>query len=74
MRNHLRTISHKLNSSDRTHSVVLAIGNGWIPIPIQPDTPNDVRDAEPQADEQVREDAAESVVPSAMKASTAGAD
>lgn len=37
VRNHLLTISHKLNSSDRTHAVVLAIGNGWIPIPIEPD-------------------------------------
>jgi DNA-binding CsgD family transcriptional regulator len=74
VRNHLRTISHKLNSSDRTHSVVLAIGNGWIPIPIQPDTPTEVHDAQPQADGQLHEDDAESVVPSAMKASTAGAD
>ena len=37
VRNHLRTISHKLQASDRTHAVVLAIGNGWIPIPIEPD-------------------------------------
>ena len=37
VRNHLRTISHKLSTSDRTHAVVLAIGNGWIPIPIEPD-------------------------------------
>ena len=74
VRNHLRTISHKLNSSDRTHSVVLAIGNGWIPIPIQPDTPSEVREAEPQTDGQVREGDAESVVPSRMKTSTAGAD
>jgi DNA-binding NarL/FixJ family response regulator len=37
VRNHLRTIAHKLSSSDRTHAVVLAIGNGWIPIPIEPD-------------------------------------
>jgi hypothetical protein len=38
VRNHLRTISHKLNTSDRTHAVVLAIGNGWIPIPIEPES------------------------------------
>jgi DNA-binding CsgD family transcriptional regulator len=37
VRNHLRTISHKLSTSDRTHAVVLAIGNGWIAIPIEPD-------------------------------------
>jgi two-component system response regulator DegU len=37
VRNHLRTISHKLSASDRTHAVVLAIGNGWIAIPIEPD-------------------------------------
>ena len=37
VRNHLRTIAHKLNTSDRTHAVVLAIGNGWIPIPIEPE-------------------------------------
>jgi predicted transcriptional regulator len=35
VRNHLRTISHKLSTSDRTHAVVLAIGNGWIAIPIE---------------------------------------
>lgn len=38
VRNHLRTIAHKLDSSDRTHAVVLAIGNGWIPIPVEPDS------------------------------------
>lgn len=38
VRNHLRTIAHKLNTSDRTHAVVLAIGNGWIPIPIEMDS------------------------------------
>ena len=37
VRNHLRTISHRLSTSDRTHAVVLAIGRGWIPIPIEPD-------------------------------------
>ena len=38
VRNHLRTISHKLATSDRTHAVVIAIGNGWIPIPIEPES------------------------------------
>ena len=37
VRNHLRTISHKLSTSDRTHAVVLAIGHGWIAIPIEPE-------------------------------------
>jgi len=37
VRNHLRAISHKLSASDRTHAVVLAIGNGWIAIPIESD-------------------------------------
>jgi DNA-binding NarL/FixJ family response regulator len=37
VRNLLRTISQKLSTSDRTHAVVLAIGNGWIAIPIEPD-------------------------------------
>jgi DNA-binding NarL/FixJ family response regulator len=37
VRNHLRSISQKLSTSDRTHAVVLAIGNGWIPIPIEPE-------------------------------------
>lgn len=39
VRNHLRTISHKLSASDRTHAVVLAIESGWIPIPIEPEEP-----------------------------------
>lgn len=37
VRNHLRSISQKLSASDRTHAVVLAIGNGWISIPIEPE-------------------------------------
>ena len=37
VRNHMRAIMKRLASSDRTHAVVLAIGNGWIPIPIEPD-------------------------------------
>ena len=49
VRNHLRTISHKLSTSDRTHAVVLAIGNGWIPIPIEPDgEPGPVAEAAPE--------------------------
>jgi DNA-binding NarL/FixJ family response regulator len=39
VRNHLRTISHKLSASDRTHAVVLAIEHGWIAIPIEPEEP-----------------------------------
>lgn len=35
VRNHLRDIALKLSTSDRTHAVVLAIGHGWIPIPIE---------------------------------------
>jgi len=34
VRNHMRTIAKKLSASDRTHAVVMAIGNGWIAIPI----------------------------------------
>jgi two-component system, NarL family, response regulator DegU len=37
VRNHMRAILKRLSSTDRTHAVVLAIGNGWIPIPIEPD-------------------------------------
>lgn len=37
VRNHLRSISKKLSTSDRTHSVVHAIEQGWIAIPIVPD-------------------------------------
>ena len=48
VRNHLRTISHKLSTSDRTHAVVLAIGHGWIPIPIEPDGEVSVIPATPQ--------------------------
>jgi DNA-binding CsgD family transcriptional regulator len=36
VRNHMRTITKKLSTTDRTHAVVLAIGNGWIPVPIEP--------------------------------------
>jgi DNA-binding NarL/FixJ family response regulator len=38
VRNHMRAILKRLSSSDRTHAVVVAIGNGWIPIPIEPET------------------------------------
>lgn len=37
VRNHLRAIQHRLATSDRTHAVVVAIGHGWIPIPIETD-------------------------------------
>jgi DNA-binding NarL/FixJ family response regulator len=36
VRNHMRTILRKLEANDRTHAVVLAIGNQWIAIPIEP--------------------------------------
>ena len=45
VRNHLRAISHKLSASDRTHAVVLAIGNGWIAIPIEPEGEQAIRSA-----------------------------
>jgi DNA-binding NarL/FixJ family response regulator len=38
VRNHMRAILKRLSSSDRTHAVVIAIGNGWIAIPIEPDS------------------------------------
>jgi DNA-binding NarL/FixJ family response regulator len=34
VRNHMRTIQRKLATTDRTQAVVMAIGNGWIPIQI----------------------------------------
>ncbi|HEX7171320.1 MAG TPA: helix-turn-helix transcriptional regulator [Candidatus Limnocylindria bacterium] len=37
VRNHMRTIAKRLAATDRTHAVVLAIGHGWIAVPIQPD-------------------------------------
>ena len=37
VRNHMREILRRLSSSDRTRAVVVAIGHGWIPIPIEPD-------------------------------------
>ena len=37
VRNHMREIMKRLSSSDRTHAVVLAIGHGWIAIPIESD-------------------------------------
>jgi DNA-binding NarL/FixJ family response regulator len=37
VRNHMRTIGKRLAATDRTHAVVLAIGHGWINIPIEPD-------------------------------------
>jgi DNA-binding NarL/FixJ family response regulator len=38
VRNHLRSISAKLSTSDRTRAVVIAIERGWIAIPIEPTT------------------------------------
>lgn len=37
VRNHLRTIAKRLATTDRTHAVVLAIGHGWISVPIEPE-------------------------------------
>ena len=37
VRNHMREILKRLATRDRTHAVVVAIGNGWIAIPIEPD-------------------------------------
>jgi two-component system response regulator DegU len=38
VRNHMRSILKRLSSSDRTHAVVVAIGNGWIAVPIEPES------------------------------------
>ncbi len=38
VRNHMRSILQRLSSSDRTHAVVVAIGNGWIAVPIEPES------------------------------------
>jgi two-component system response regulator DegU len=35
VRNHMRAILARLSSPDRTHAVVVAIGHGWIAIPIE---------------------------------------
>jgi DNA-binding NarL/FixJ family response regulator len=37
VRNHMRTIAKRLATADRTHAVVLAIGHGWISVPIEPE-------------------------------------
>lgn len=37
VRNHLRSIGKRLAATDRTHAVVLAIGHGWIAVPIEPE-------------------------------------
>ena len=37
VRNHMRTIAKRLATTDRTHAVVLAIGHGWISVPIEPE-------------------------------------
>jgi DNA-binding NarL/FixJ family response regulator len=41
VRNHMRSILQRMSSSDRTHAVVLAIGNGWIAVPIEPESDAD---------------------------------
>jgi two-component system response regulator DegU len=38
VRNHMGSILRRLSSSDRTHAVVLAIGHGWIAVPIEPES------------------------------------
>lgn len=38
VRNHLREVQHRLATSDRTHAVVVAIGRGWITIPVEPES------------------------------------
>jgi len=38
VRNHMRAIMKRLSGADRTHAVVIAIGNGWIAIPIEPES------------------------------------
>ena len=53
VRNHLRTISKKLSTSDRTRAVVLSIERGWIAIPIEPESTH-------AADEQAVEGRAQS--------------
>ena len=45
VRNHLRTISHKLSTSDRTRAVVLSIERGWIAIPLEPESTRGRREA-----------------------------
>ena len=35
VRNHMRAIAKRLATTDRTHAVVLAIGHGWISVPIE---------------------------------------
>lgn len=37
VRNHMREILRRLATRDRTHAVVVAIGNGWIAIPVEPE-------------------------------------
>jgi two-component system response regulator DegU len=37
VRNHMRSILQRLSSADRTHAVVVAIGHGWIAVPIEPE-------------------------------------
>jgi two-component system response regulator DegU len=48
VRNHMRSILQRLSSSDRTHAVVVAIGNGWIAVPIEPEGENGLGEAAPR--------------------------
>lgn len=38
VRNHMSTIGQRLSSTDRTHAVVLAIGQGLIAVPVEPES------------------------------------
>jgi DNA-binding NarL/FixJ family response regulator len=47
VRNHMRSILQRLSSTDRTHAVVIAIGHGWIAVPIEPEGANGIGEAAP---------------------------
>lgn len=36
VKNHLSSAMRKLSIHDRTHAVVMALGNGWISLPVDP--------------------------------------
>ena len=40
VKNHLSSAMRKLGLHDRTHAVVMALGEGWISIPVGPPTPS----------------------------------
>lgn len=54
VRNHMRSILKRLSSADRTHAVVIAIGNGWIPIPIEPEGSPMLADGSPAPIDSIR--------------------